>query len=87
MRPEVTSLTRGARPRAVEIANVCSRNFSNFFRNFEPPFPEKKVRNGTAMRIAISTSDRNSGRPNHLTTNVWIATGVFEAMPSAREKQ
>jgi len=30
----------------------------------------------TSIRIAISPSDRNSGRPNHLLQMPWIATGV-----------
>jgi len=41
----------------------------------------------TPIRIAISPSDRNSGRPNHLLQMPWIATGVVTALPSAREKQ
>jgi len=41
----------------------------------------------TPIRIPISPSDRNSGRPNHLLQMPWIATGVVTALPSAREKQ
>jgi len=41
----------------------------------------------TSIQIAISPSDRSSGRPNHLIQMSWIATGMAPQDNQKKKKE
>jgi hypothetical protein len=47
-----------------------------FPENCAPPFPEKEVRDGIPIQIAISPSDHNNGRPESAQQMSWTTTGM-----------
>ena len=79
----ITSRTIGSiRVRQVYSRGSFLENFFNFFRNFDPPFPEKKVRNGSSD-ANCNFRERSQQRPPESGLDRHRS---LRALPSAREK-